>query len=628
VLLTSLLGAFSANCGGSSSSLDSGLGIDGGGAGGTAGCANGDASYGKPGCGSGSGGSSGVSCDSSLFDNGNTGACTTPTNTSVFTLSSTSTVTSLRLWINTTLSGQTVSYTLLNAAGTTLGSGPTIKGGCDPYQTNWCEFLVTLNMTLQPGTYTVKSSAVATCANSGSKSVGFIAVKGCASPSQSLDATAADAPGISCNSSIFDNGNTGACTTPTNTSVFTLPSTSTVTSLRLWTNTTLSGQSVSYTLLDAAGTTLSAGPTSKGACDPYQTNWCEFLVTMTMTLQPGTYTVKSSAVATCANSGSNNVGFIAVKGCSGSSSTPDGGTADSPVDSGAADAPPTYFAVSTPPTAISGPVAAKISALKMTTTFGVGGIFWKDGRLFAISNSGGPIVSVMPGETGTLWATVPSLQGGNPSWRHGVPLFGGNVLVAIDYYGGPTGLHEITPTGTDTAWTLAQDHAGIGDLITLPNGGGWVFSDFERYGIFKVAAKNAPETSLIPAGSLSFSPAYLAHDASTDTIYFVNMSNLGSDPWFGGDGAIYKLATGAAPALVASAPTGSRFTGLAIGLGGLFPAGLYAADPANSRVVRVESTGSLTPVVVGVPTPSEIRIDPASKGMALFSADLIIFVLP
>ncbi len=59
----------------------------------------------------------------------------------------------------------------------------------------------------------------------------------------------------------------------------------------------------------------------------------------------------------------------------------------------------------------------------------------------------------------------------------------------------------------------------------------------------------------------------------------------------------------------------------------LFPAGLYAADPANSRVVKVESTGILTPVVVGVPTPSEIRIDPSSDGMALFSADQIIFVL-
>jgi hypothetical protein len=113
-------------------------------------------------------------------------------------------------------------------------------------------------------------------------------------------------------------------------------------------------------------------------------------------------------------------------------SRPDGGTADSPADSGAPDAALTYFTVSTPPVGITAPLGAKISALKTTTNFAVGGSFWKDGRLYVPSNSGGPIVSLMPGETGTLWANVPSLQGGNPSWRHGVPLTGGNVLLAIE----------------------------------------------------------------------------------------------------------------------------------------------------------------------------------------------------
>jgi hypothetical protein len=157
-----------------------------------------------------------------------------------------------------------------------------------------------------------------------------------------------------------------------------------------------------------------------------------------------------------------------------------------------------------------------------------------------------------------------------------------------------------------------------------------VFSDFESYSVFKVPAKSSPETSLIPAGSGSYSPAYLAHDALTDTLYFVNMNNLGGESWFGGDGAIYKLtgtATSGTPVLVAKAPTGARFNGLAIGLGGLFPAGLYASDTANSQVVRVESTGTLTPVITGVPTPGELRIDPVSKGLALLSADQVLFFL-
>ena len=612
-------------CAGSGSGLG---GAGGSGSGGNTGCIYGGDSYGQPGCGGvggGTGGSTAVgTCSGVLFDNGNTAACTNPTDTSVFTLSSASTVTSLRLWTNTNISGQTVTYTLVGPTGTTLSSGPTTKGGCDPYQTNWCEFMVTMNMTLPAGTYTVKSSAMATCANSGSNNVGQVTVKGCPTSAPPPDAGASDTPVATCSGVLFDNGNTAACTNPTDTSVFTLSSASTVTSLRLWTNTTISGQTVTYTLLGPTGSTLAAGPTTKGGCDTYQTNWCEFMVTMNMTLPAGTYTVKSSAMATCANSLSNNVGQVTVKGCASASPSSDAGVDRGPVDAG-----PTYFTVSTPPTGIAAPTGAKVNAVKTTTNFGVGGLFWKDGRLFSASNLGGPIVSVMPGETGTLWANVPTLTGGNPSWRHGVPLTGGNILLAIDYYGGPTGLHEITPAGGDTAWTLASGHSGIGDIVALASGG-WIFSDFESYNIFKLTAQNVAETALIPAGGATYTPACLAYDGSTDTLYFVNMNDLGGEPWFGGDGAIYKMTTltANAPTLVAKASTGSRFAGLAIGLGGLFPAGLYAADAINSRIVRVESAGTLTPIVVGVPTPGEMRIDPNSKGMALISADQIIFVLP
>jgi hypothetical protein len=372
---------------------------------------------------------------------------------------------------------------------------------------------------------------------------------------------------------------------------------------------------VTYQLLNSAGTLLSSGPTTKGGCDPYQTNWCEFLVSLNLSLPAGTYTVKSSAVATCANSGSNNVGHVQVKGCAGTVATPDAG----------ADAGLGYYTPTPAPVGMTAPTGAKISALKPTTLFSSGGLFWKDGRLFSASSTGGPIISIMPGETGTLWTNVTTLSGGTSSWRHGVPLTGGNILLAIDYYGGPTGLHEITPTGTDTAWALAQNHAGIGDILALPTGG-WVFSDFESYNIFKLAAKGGTETAMITTGT--YTAAYLAHDATTNTLYFVNMNNLGSEGWFSGDGAIYSLTTGT-PTLLAKAPsTTSRFTGLAIGQGGLFPAGLYAADSANSRIVKVESTGALTPVIVGVPTPSEIRIDPVSKGMAMYSGDQVIFVLP
>jgi hypothetical protein len=45
-----------------------------------------------------------------------------------------------------------------------------------------------------------------------------------------------------------------------------------------------------------------------------------------MSLPAGTYTVKSSAVATCSNSGSSNIGFVTVNGCASSASLPDGGS--------------------------------------------------------------------------------------------------------------------------------------------------------------------------------------------------------------------------------------------------------------------------------------------------------------
>jgi hypothetical protein len=701
---------------------DGSTGTGGAGTGGSTGCVFGGASYGQTVCDAGigtgtggTGGSTAGACNSVLFNNGNIYACTNPTDTSVFTLTSASTVTSLSLWTNTNISGQTVSYTLLGPTGSTLAAGPTTKGGCDASQTNWCEFLVSMNVTLAAGTYTVKSSAAATCANSGSNNVGMVVVKGCAASSPPRDAGAGDTPAAgdtagardavgavdtivgpaSCN--LIVNGNAEAAIgsldgTPVATPGWALlgqataaqygangwpaltdpgptdrglnlfsggPSDAT-SSLSQTVNvgqlgSSIDGGGVSYllsgwlggysgqddnatltvTFQSASGITLGSGsigpvlssdrPVGSGLSArsssglvPVGTR--SVLVLLSMVRVTGT-----------ANDGyADNLSLVlsGTGACNGNV-TGDGGTTDSRAAGGVADADPTYFTVSTPPTGITAPSGAKLSALKTTTNLGVGGLFWKDGRLFAASSSGGPIVSVMPGETGTLWADVPSLQGGNPSWRHGVPLTGGNILLAIDYYGGPTGLHEITPIGGDTAWTLAQGHSGIGDIVALASGG-WVFSDFESYNIYKVLAKNAAETALIPAGAPFYSPGYLAYDALTDTLYFVNMNNLGSEPWFSGDGAIYKLTTSApgAPTLVASAAAGTRFAGLAIGLGGLFPAGLYAADPANSRVVKVESSGTLTPVIAGVPTPGEIRIDPVSKGMALLSADQVLFVLP
>jgi hypothetical protein len=120
-------------------------------------------------------------CNSTLFDNGNGSACTKPTDTSTFTLTAGFEVSSIELWVDTSVAGASLQYTLKSATGTTVGSGALEKGSCDPYQTNWCQMTVHVGSVLAAGTYTVKSSAVATCSNSGSSNIGFVKVVGCAS---------------------------------------------------------------------------------------------------------------------------------------------------------------------------------------------------------------------------------------------------------------------------------------------------------------------------------------------------------------------------------------------------------------------------------------------------------------
>lgn len=44
-------------------------------------------------------------------------------------------------------------------------SGTSTKGGCDPFQSNWCEGLVDLNSQLFAGTYTVTIDSVSMCSN-------------------------------------------------------------------------------------------------------------------------------------------------------------------------------------------------------------------------------------------------------------------------------------------------------------------------------------------------------------------------------------------------------------------------------------------------------------------------------
>jgi hypothetical protein len=122
-----------------------------------------------------------VSCSTptAIFDNWNTAACSPLTDTSSFTLGASTFVTSLDLWISTTVAGADLQYSL-SGAGMSPLSGLLDKGSCDPIQSAWCTLSARLSKTLAAGTYTIKISSQAICSNVGSGNAGFVRVLGCA----------------------------------------------------------------------------------------------------------------------------------------------------------------------------------------------------------------------------------------------------------------------------------------------------------------------------------------------------------------------------------------------------------------------------------------------------------------
>ena len=134
----------------------------------------------------------------SLFDNWNTASCSTLTSTSGFSLVSPAQVISLAVWVNTSVAGANLQYTLTSATGATVSSGALDKGSCDPIQSTWCELTARVSRTLAAGAYAMSISAQSICANSGSASIGFVRVTGCAATiapdAGTADAATADAP--------------------------------------------------------------------------------------------------------------------------------------------------------------------------------------------------------------------------------------------------------------------------------------------------------------------------------------------------------------------------------------------------------------------------------------------------
>lgn len=112
-----------------------------------------------------------------ISDNWNTAACGT-TRTATFSLPATTFVKSLTVWYNTERGGLELPFELNGPAGAISGSFQT--EACDPYQSQWCAGVYTINANWAPGEYRIRTGLPAVCQNSGSAGNGFVRVTGCA----------------------------------------------------------------------------------------------------------------------------------------------------------------------------------------------------------------------------------------------------------------------------------------------------------------------------------------------------------------------------------------------------------------------------------------------------------------
>ncbi|MGO9290772.1 MAG: LamG-like jellyroll fold domain-containing protein, partial [Polyangia bacterium] len=151
----------------------------------------------------------GQACDQTLSDNWNTAACTSRTGTSTFSLATSAQVDSLVIWVDTSVAGVTLSYTLTGAAGA-VSSGNLDQGTCDPYQSQWCALTAQVSKVLSAGSYSIQISAAAICANSGSSNVGFVRVLGCTATSTGGASGATGATGGAGGATGGTGGNGGA----------------------------------------------------------------------------------------------------------------------------------------------------------------------------------------------------------------------------------------------------------------------------------------------------------------------------------------------------------------------------------------------------------------------------------
>jgi len=120
-----------------------------------------------------------------LVDNWNPGACAL-TDSAGLDLRSTTRVSRVTLWYHWNPGEGSVGYSLISG-GRTVSSGALVRAECDPYQAAWCAANATLNLTLRPGRYVIRTARAGVCQNAASGGAGFIKAWGYARADAATD---------------------------------------------------------------------------------------------------------------------------------------------------------------------------------------------------------------------------------------------------------------------------------------------------------------------------------------------------------------------------------------------------------------------------------------------------------
>ena len=105
--------------------------------------------------------------ETELINNHYIGACGL-TDTQSFTLDHDAFVTRINVWYNTRIGGDSL-HVVMTEPDSSQKIFDTVKGSCDPYQTWWCEGMISLNQVFAAGTYVLASDSASMCSDPSDK---------------------------------------------------------------------------------------------------------------------------------------------------------------------------------------------------------------------------------------------------------------------------------------------------------------------------------------------------------------------------------------------------------------------------------------------------------------------------